>query len=364
MSVNRELVLLYWHIGREILRAQKAEGWGAKVVERLAKDLAREFPDMGGFSARNLKYMHSFVEEWAPIEIVQQAVAQLTGQVLSQPVIKLQKSKVQQPVAQLVSQPVIQLDGPPEPLALLTWSSNLILLEKLKDPATRLWYARKTLEHGWSRAVLTVQIESRLHERSGKATTNFDRTLPPAQSDLAREVLKDPYTFDFLTLGEAAQERDLERLLVDNVQKLLLELGAGFAFVGRQVPIGVGGDDSRLDLLFYQLRLRCFVVVDLKMRAFEPEFVGKMNYYLSAVDDQMRHKDDAPSIGLLLCKDAKNRVKVEYALRDVKKPIGVAEWQTRLVESLPKKLRGALPTIADIERELNQPRRKARKGKQ
>ena len=205
--------------------------------------------------------------------------------------------------------------------------------------------------------MLTVQIESRLHERSGKAITNFDRTLPPAQSDMAREVLKDPYTFDFLTLGEAAQERDLERGLVEHVQKLLLEMGAGFAFVGRQVHLEVGDEDFYLDLLFYHLRLRCFVVVDLKMKPFEPEFAGKMNFYLSAVDDRMSHEDDAPSIGLLLCKDAKNRVKVEYALRDVKKPIGVAEWQTRLVESLPKKLRGSLPTIADIERELNQPRR-------
>ncbi len=364
MSVNRELVLLYWHIGREILRAQKAEGWGTRVVERLAKDLAREFPAMDGFSSRNLNRMRTFAEAYAITDILPQAVAKLTGPIAPQAVAKSRKEILQRPVAQFASPPATRLDGPPEPLALLPWGTNILLIEKVKHPATRLWYARKTLEHGWSRAVLTVQIESRLHERSGKAITNFDRTLPPAQSDLAREVLKDPYTFDFLTLGEAAQERDLERLLVDNVQRLLLELGAGFAFVGRQVSIGVGGDDSRLDLLFYQLRLRCFVVVDLKMRAFEPEFVGKMNYYLSAVDDQMRHKDDAPTIGLLLCRDAKNRVKVEYALRDVKKPIGVAEWQTRLVESLPRKLRGALPTIADIERELNQPRRKARKGKQ
>ena len=393
VAVNRELILLYWHIGREILRAQKAEGWGTKVVERLAKDLAAEFPEMGGFSLRNLKYMLAFVEAWEPIEIVQQPVAQLgvsstsgeilpqpvgqlDGSSLSQPVIKSgkgrakpsRKVKVQQPVAQLpdamVLQPVSKFeDAPPEPLALLSWSANLILLHKLKDPATRLWYARKALEHGWSRAVLTVQIESRLHERSGKAITNFERTLPPAQSDMAREVLKDPYTFDFLTLGEAAHERDLERGLVEHVQKLLLEMGAGFAFVGRQVHVEVGDEDFYLDLLFYHLRLRCFVVVDLKMKPFEPEFAGKMNFYLSAVDDKMRHKDDAPSIGLLLCKDAKNKLKVEYALRDVKKPIGVAEWQTRLVESLPKNLRGSLPTIADIERELNKPSRVAVKAK-
>ncbi|HRH97596.1 MAG TPA: PDDEXK nuclease domain-containing protein [Prosthecobacter sp.] len=363
VSVNRELILLYWHIGREILRAQKAEGWGTKVVERLAKDLAAEFPEMDGFSPLNLKRMRAFYAAWEPVEIVQQPVSKLTSPIVSQPVTQLRKAKVQQPVAELVSQAVTHFDGPPEPLSLLPWSTNLILLHKLKDPATRLWYARKTLENGWSRAVLTVQIESRLHERSGKAITNFALTLPPVQSDLAREALKDPYTFDFLSLSEEAHERDLERGLVEQVQKLLLEMGAGFAFVGRQVALEVGDEDFYLDLLFYHLRLRCFVVVDLKMKPFEPEFAGKMNFYLSAVDDQMRHEDDAPTIGLLLCKDAKNKLKVEYALRDVKKPIGVAEWQTRLVESLPKKLQGALPTIADIERELNQPARAKAKTK-
>ncbi|MBL9117136.1 MAG: DUF1016 family protein [Verrucomicrobiaceae bacterium] len=372
VSVNRELILLYWHIGREIMRAQKAEGWGAKVVERLAKDLAAEFPEMGGFSTLNLKRMKAFYEAWEPIEIGPQAVGQSASSIVSQAVRQLEddaskpgtRAIVKQPVSQIVSQPVTQFEEePPEPLTSLSWSANLILLHKLKDPAARLWYARKAVEHGWSRAVLTVQIESRLHERSGKAITNFERTLPPAQSDMAREVLKDPYTFDFLTLGEDAHERDLERGLVEHVQKLLLEMGAGFAFVGRQVPVEVGDEDFYLDLLFYHLRLRCFVVVDLKMKPFEPEFAGKMNFYLSAVDDQMRHEHDAPTIGLLLCKDAKNNLKVEYALRDMKKPIGVAEWQTRLVESLPKNLRGSLPTIADIERELNQPHAKKPAGK-
>lgn len=362
-SVNRELILLYWHIGREILRAQKAEGWGAKVVERLAKDLATEFPEMSGFSFQNLKRMRAFYGAWAPVEMMQQPVAQLSGAIVSQPVRQLPGGAGKKVAESIVSQVARQFeDGPPEPLSRLSWSANLILIEQLKDSATRFWYARKAVEHGWSRAVLRVQIESRLHERSGKAITNFERTLPPAQSDMAREVLKDPYTFDFLTLAEDAHERDLERGLVEHVQKLLLEMGAGFAFVGRQVPLEVGDEDFYLDLLFYHLRLRCFVVVDLKMKPFEPEFAGKMNFYLSAVDDQMRHEHDAPTIGLLLCKDAKNKLKVEYALRDVKKPIGVAEWQTRLVESLPKNLRGALPSIADIERELNEPKSK-QKGK-
>lgn len=375
VSVNRELILLYWHIGREILRAQQAQGWGTKVVERLARDLGREFPEMGGFSTRNLKRMRAFADAYPITEIVPQPVALLGSPILSRPVTKMRQptsaqadvSLVQWPAGQLtepiVPQAVAQLDGPPEPMVVLSWGANILLLERVKDPATRLWYARQAVDNGWSRTVLTVQIESRLHQRSGKAITNFAHTLPPAQSDLARELLKDPYTFDFLTLGPAAQERDLERLLVDNVQKLLLEMGAGFAFVGRQVHLEVGDEDFYLDLLFYHLRLRCFVVVELKMQAFEPEFTGKMNFYLSAVDAQMRHTDDAPSIGLLLCKDAKNRLKVEYALRDVKKPIGVAEWQTRLVEALPKKLRGALPTIADIERELNRPPTKVRPSK-
>ena len=355
LTVNRELIRLYWQIGRAILEAQQSEGWGAKVVERLAKDLSAEFPEMGGLSALNLQRMRAFYAAWTSAVPVETAGPSPRKAIVSQPVTELQLTAVNKPASPIVSQAVTQYE-PPEPLALLSWSTNLILLHKLKDPATRLWYARQAVTNGWSRAVLTVQIESRLHRRSGKAITNFDRTLPPGQSDLAKAVLKDPYTFDFLTLGLAAHERDLERGLVEQVQKLLLELGAGFAFVGRQVHVEVGDEDFYLDLLFYHLRLRCFVVVDLKMEPFEPEFAGKMNFYLSVVDDQMRHQDDAPTIGLLLCKDAKNRLKVEYALRDVKKPIGVAAWQTRLVESLPKKLRGSLPTIEELERELNRGR--------
>ena len=372
LSVNRELILLYWHLGREILRAQQAEGWGTKVVARLARDLAATFPEMDGFSERNLKRMRTFAEAYPGNSIVPQPVAQLNtiaaraalteptrtrrGKVAPKsPALKIPSKIRPHSTVPIVPQPVAQIDGPPPPLTSLPWSTNIVLLEKIKNPTNRLWYARKAIEHGWSRTVLTLQIESRLHQRSGKAITNFDQTLPPAQSDLAREVLKDPYTFDFLTLGETAHERDLEHGLVQHVQQLLVELGGGFAFVGRQFHLEVGDEDFYLDLLFYHLRLRCFVVVDLKMKPFEPEFAGKMNFYLSVVDAQMRHAQDAPTIGLLLCKDAKNKLKVEYALRDVKKPIGVAEWQTRLVESLPKKLQGSLPTIAAIERGLNRP---------
>lgn len=239
-----------------------------------------------------------------------------------------------------------------ELLASLPWGHNIVLLQKLKELNTRLWYARAALEYGWSRSVLRIQIESRLHKRQGRAITNFTATLPAPQSELAHQTLKDPYIFDFLTMDAAARERDLELGLLNHIQKFLVELGVGFALVGRQYRLEVSGEEFYLDLLFYHLQLRCFVVVDLKMEAFKPEFAGKMNFYLSAVDDQLRHRDDQPSIGLLLCKE-RNRLIVEYALRDVKKPIGVAEWRTRLVESLPKKLQSSLPTVKQIEAELS-----------
>ncbi len=309
LSVNREMILLYWNIGRDILRCQHQEGWGAKVVERLAGDLRAEFPEMHGFSRANLLSMRAFAEAYVDESIVQQLVGQLP------------------------------------------WGHNVLLLAKVKNAEQRLWYAQQTLEHGWSRAVLAVQIQTDAHSRHGKALTNFKQTLPPPQSDLAQQALKDPYTFDFLTLSAEARERELEQGLVDQIQKFLLELGVGFAFVGRQVHLEVGGEDYYLDLLFYHLKLRCYVVIDLKMEPFKPEFAGKMNFYLSAVDDRMRDTKDQPTIGLLLCRD-KNRITVEYALRQMSRPIGVAQWRTRLVESLPKKLQGALPSVKDLRKEL------------
>jgi len=252
-----------------------------------------------------------------------------------------------------VAQPVRQLteEEPPEAVAGLPWGHNVVLLQKVKDSVQRLWYAAKTVEHGWSRAVLTVQIESGLFARQGSAVTNFERRLPAPQSDLAQQSFKDPYLFDFLTLREEAAERDLEEGLVAHIQKFLLELGAGFAFVGRQVHVTVGDSDFYLDLLFYHLKLRCFVVIDLKMKSFTPEDAGKMNFYLSTVDAQLRHPSDAPTIGLILCK-TRDRVIAEYALRDIAKPMGVAEWQTRLIQSLPESLKGSLPSIEEIEAEF------------
>lgn len=347
VSVNRELIALYWDIARTIVAAQETQGYGKEVVKRLAADLRKEFPDMAGFSPQNIWFMRSFFLAWTG-----------DAQKLLQPVREFEPNggKLQQVVggSSIVAQPVQQLPAevPPEPIASLPWGHNITLLHKLDSATDRLWYARKAVEHGWSRAVLTHHIEAQLHQREGRAVTNFQRTLPPPQSDLAEQTLKDPYNFDFLTLGSEARERDLELGLLDHIQKFLLELGVGFAFVGRQFHLEVAGQDYSLDLLFYHLRLRCYVVIDLKMRAFEPEFAGKMNFYLSAVDDQLRHADDKPSIGLLLCKE-RDRLTVEYALRDLRKPIGVAQWQTKLVESLPKKLKGSLPTIAEIEAELS-----------
>ena len=307
LSANRELVQLYWDIGRRILGQQRARGWGAKVVERLAQDLRRAFPDMKGFSRANLLYMRAFAEAYPDSLIVQQVAGQIP------------------------------------------WFHNVILIEKIKDPATRLWYARKTIENGWSRAVLAHQIECGLHERQGKAVTNFDRTLPPPQSDLAQQTLKDPYVFDFLSMAEDAAERELERGLVEHVRKFLLELGVGFAFVGSQYHFEVEGEDFYLDLLFYHLRPRCFVVIDLKTEQFKPEFAGKMNFYLSAVDEHLQHPDDNPAIGIVLCKTRKKLI-VEYALRNTKSPIGVSEY--KLTRAIPAKLKSSLPSIEELEREL------------
>jgi len=333
-----------WDIGRLIVERQKRDEWGAKVLERLAADLQKALPGVSGFSRTNVFRMRQFFKAYHNLSIVAQAVPQLaSGEKMAQPVPQLPAS-----VPQQQSHAVAE---PPQPVADIPWGHNIILLQKLDDSSRRLWYAAKTLEHGWSRAVLTAQIESDLYGRQGKAVGNFANTLPPPQSDLAQQSLKDPYLFDFLTLHDDAVERDLERGLVDHIQRFLIELGAGFAFVGRQVHLLVGEDDFYIDLLFYHLKLRCFVVIDLKMKKFAPEDAGKMNFYFSAVDSQMRHADDAPSIGLILCKD-RDHITAEYALRDIAKPIGVAEWQTRLVHSLPESLKGSLPTIEEIEHEL------------
>lgn len=307
LSVNRELVLLYWQIGRDILDRQARLGWGAKVIERLALDLRKSFPDIKGFSRANLMYMRAFAEAWPDDEIVQQLVGRLP------------------------------------------WGHNLVLLTKLKDMEIRCRYAERAIEHGWSRNTLNIHIETRLLEREGRAVTNFEVCLPAPDSDLARDTLKDPYLFDFLGIGKEANEREIESAIVHHITHFLLELGAGFAFVGRQVHLDVDGEDFFIDLLFYHLKLRCYVVVELKTGVFKPEYAGQLNFYLSAVDAQLKAEQDNPSIGLLLCKE-RNRLVAEYALRDMAKPMGVAEYQ--LVAALPKELEASLPSIERIEREM------------
>jgi predicted nuclease of restriction endonuclease-like (RecB) superfamily len=291
------------------------------------------------------------------VAILPQAVAELGHENLPQAVAELGRENLPQAVAELegenLPQAVAELEGEnlPQAVAEIPWGHNVLLLEKLKDPQQRLWYARKTIENGWSRAMLAHQIESGLHRRQGKAISNFGRALPRPQSDLAQQLLKDPYHFGFLTLADDARELDLQRGLLNHIRDFLLELGVGFAFVASQHHLEVGGQDYYIDLLFYHLRLRCFVGIDLKTEEFKPEFVGKMNFYLSAVDEQLRQPSDRPSIGLILCK-TKNKVVVEYALRDTTKPMGVASYEIKLMQALPKNLKGKLPTVEELEAEL------------
>jgi predicted nuclease of restriction endonuclease-like (RecB) superfamily len=343
LAVNQELILLYWQIGRDILARQAAQGWGAKVIERLAEDLRTAFPEMKGFSRTNLLYMRVFAEAWP---IVPQLVGQLGGGVI------VHQAAGQLNTGEMVQQAAASLE--PDgfvhaPLHKLPWGHHHILLDKLKTREEREWYLSKAIEHNWSRNILVMQIETRLKERSGTAVTNFELTLPKPESDLARESLKDPYRFDFLGLGEEAQEREIEKALVKHVTDFLLELGAGFAFVGRQVLLDVGGEEFFIDLLFYHLKLRCYVVIELKAGKFKPEHLGQLSFYLTAVDAQIKHPQDGPTIGLLLCK-TKNKVVAEYALRGKDQPLGVAEYQ--LVESLPPELQTSLPSIEQIEREF------------
>jgi len=307
-AVSRELILLYWNIGRDIAARQEQQGWGEAVIRRLSTDLQTAFPGVEGFSYRNLYRMRAFHRAY-PDE------------------------------ARFVTQPVSQIP----------WGHNIVLFQKLKSHDERLWYAQETVAHGWSRAILTHQIESGLYGRHGQAQTNFERTLPPAQSDLARQILKDPYNFDFLTLDSEAHERDLERGLLAHVRDFLLEMGAGFALLGSQYHIEVSGRDFYMDLLFYHVRLHCYVVVELKAVEFTPADAGQLNFYLSAVDDLLRQEGDAPTVGLILCK-TRDRTIAEYALRDISKPLGIAEF--RLQDALPQDLRRTLPTIGELEAAL------------
>jgi len=344
ISVNQHLLILYWRIGRIILEQQSAEGWGTKVIDRLSDDLRREFPDMKGTSARNLKYMRAFAEAYP--EFVQAPLAQFGDEVILQPAVaKLEDGTImQQAVAQLPNVSFVQ-----QVVAQIPWGQNVVILDRVKDQNERLFYIKKVAENGWSRNILVHQIEGKLYHRQGKAISNFTQTLPTPQSDLAREMLKDPYKFDFLNLSDEYFEKDMEDALVGHITKFLLELGAGFSYVGRQYHLEVGGEDFYIDLLFYHLKLRSYVVIELKTGKFIPEYASKLNFYLSAVDDMLKHKSDNPTLGILICKE-RNKVIAEYALRDINKPIGIAAYE--LTQSIPENLRGSLPTIEEIENEL------------
>lgn len=309
ISANADMICLYWRIGKVVSERQAELGWGSRVADRMSADLHREFPDMSGFSVRNLKYMKKFAECWPDYELVQRCAA------------------------------------------LIPWRSNQLLLDKLDTVVERQWYAQKTAENGWSRDILSIQIKSHLMERSGAQLDNFKKTLPPVKSDMAIQVFKDPYLFDFLGTDSARREVEVERKLTEHIQEFLLELGQGFAFVGRQVHLEVGGDDFYLDLLFYHLKLRCFVVIELKAREFEPGFLGQLSMYQSAVDDLLRHEGDAPTIGLLLVK-GKNKTVVEYSIEGYTKPIGVADWTADLEKNLPEDIKSSLPTIQEIEAQV------------
>jgi len=317
-AANQELLKLYWSIGKTIADRQEQSGWGTKVIEKLAKDLQNEFPGIEGFSRTNIFRMRAFYREYpiVPLAVGQFDILENLG-ILSR----------------------------------LPWSHNIVLMEKLNNVNDRIWYAQKAIENGWSRDVMTMWIKSEIHNRQGKAITNFNSTLPAPQSDLATQSLKDPYLFEFITLKEKHNEKEIENGLIEHLKKFLMELGSGFAFVGQQYPLEVSGKTYYVDLLLYNFKLRRFFVVEIKARAFDPRDTGQINFYLSAVDDFLKHPDDQTTIGLILCK-TKDNITAEYALRNLNSPIGVSEYEITLAESLPKELKSSLPTIEEIEAEL------------
>lgn len=338
LAVNREVIDLYWYIGKTITERQQTEAWGNSVVERLAADLRDSFPDMKGFSPTNIWRMRSFYHAWPSLlpdePILAQAVPELAER--EQPKADLIPTQPEQVIlAQVVRE--------------LPWGHNVTLIQKVKTPEKRLWYAQMARKHGWARSILIMQIETDLYGRQGKAVSNFKTTLPAVDSDLATQTMKDPYNFDFLGLAQNAHERDVENALIAHIKRFLLELGEGFAFVAQQYKVTIGESDFYIDLLFYHITLRCYVAVELKAVSFQAEFAGKLNFYLSVIDDTLRREGDNPTIGLLLCKD-KERLVAEYALKDINKPIAVADYL--LTKAIPEDLKGALPTIEEIEDEF------------
>ena len=338
VKVNTTLLEFYWDLGSDIVEKQKTAKWGSGFLHQLSKDLMNEFPEVKGFSYRNIRSIKQWYQFYSK-EVTNLATncCQIDNQIQSpgkQLVPKLEKNAFQYAIELIIQIP---------------WGHNLVIISKCKNTDEALFYVNKTIENGWSRSVLTHQIESALYKRDGKAITNFTRTLPAPQSDLANQLIKDPYNFDFLTLTENYNERELENALLDHITKFLLELGAGFSFISRQYVLEIGGDEFAIDLLFYHVKLHCYVVVELKTVKFKPEFAGKLNFYVSAIDGEVKNTEDKPTIGILICK-SKNKTVVEYALSDINKPIGVSNYQ--LTQSLPNELKSSLPTIEEIEAEL------------
>jgi predicted nuclease of restriction endonuclease-like (RecB) superfamily len=328
IQVNSTLLEFYWNLGNEIVEKQKNSTWGSGFLQQLSNDLIAEFPDIKGFSKRNLELVRKWYLFW------KQAASQMEVGNTKQLVSQFDEEKSQQVVVQIL---------------MIPWGHNIAIIQKCKTIEEAQYYVQNTIKNGISRNVLIHQIETNLYTRDGKAITNFEATLPSFQSDLAKEITKDPYNFDFLCLTKGYQEKELEKALTDNITKFLLELGSGFAFVGKQYTLIVGGDEFRIDLLFYHIKLKCYVVVELKATEFKPEFAGKLSFYTSAVDGEIKDKNDNPTIGILICK-SKNNLVVEYALKDINKPLGISQYE--LTEILPKEYKSSLPSIEEIEAQL------------
>ncbi len=335
IAVNRALIEFYWDLGKMIVNKQEQSNWGTKLIEQLSKDLKKEFPEMSGFSRTNLYYIQLFYQRFSSFEIFEKIIPQVGEQ--------LENTIVPQVEGQNKSQKILQLLGQ------LPWGHIKVLISKIKDDEECLFYIQEIISNNWSRDVLELQIKTNLYQRQGKAVTNFKNTLPEPQSDLANQTIKDPYIFDFMTMTKPFVEKDIENQLISHITNFLLELGKGFAFIGRQYHLEIAENDYYIDLLFYHVKLKSYVVIELKNTKFIPEYAGKMNFYLSAVDSLLKNEDDNPTIGILLCRD-KNNIEVEFALRDMKKPMGVSEFI--FTEIIPENLKSSLPTIKEIENEL------------
>ena len=345
LTANAQLLSLYWEIGKTIAVMESKQGWGAKTIEKLSIDLKMDFPEMKGLSSRNLRYMRDFSNAYPQFTLSSSSV-----ELLQQPAAKTQKTDkqtgiiLQQPAAKLDATSITNME-----LAQIPWSDHQVLLDKVKDAEVRAFYIQQTIKNGWSRNVLVQQISGKLFQRQGKALSNFELTLPNPQSDLATETLKNPYLFDFLNLDAEAKEREVEAALIQHIRRFLLELGRGFAYVGNQFNLNVAGDDFFTDLLFFNFHMNCFVVFELKVGDFQPEFAGKLNFYINCIDEQIKGKEHNPTIGVLLCKTP-NQTVIKYSLKSIGTPIGVADYELR--KTLPKKLARQMPTIEELEEQM------------